>query len=385
MSKEVLKERPKPTIDINTILGSGDESTPAAETTNEQPTEMELPGIVWLSDIWGKKIELSPEIICGVLRQGHKMILTSSSKAGKTFCLIELALAVASGGKWLGFQCNRGKVLYINLELEDKSCFVRFQKVGAALKVKPEDVRKIMICNLRGQAETFDILAPKIVNLVKSKSFDLVIIDPIYKVLPGDECKQENITAFCNGLDLIAQARASVVYCHHHSKGAQGNKDPMDRGSGSGVFARDADAILDMTQIFQPVGEPADPENPNVTAWTLEGVLREFTPFTPKNIYFRYPLHEVCEDGSLDNAKPRTPNQKGGKSRGQQRETESIGNYKRFIIAYDEMSTGGEWVRIKDLAEKIGMSEKTIRSYASNGGFEISKGKIKKEGNTETR
>ena len=39
------------------------------------------------------------------------------------------------------------------------------------------------------------------------------------------------------------------VYCHHHSKGGQGMKKAMDRASGSGVFARDPDAQLDIIEL----------------------------------------------------------------------------------------------------------------------------------------
>ncbi len=39
---------------------------------------------------------------------------------------------------------------------------------------------------------------------------------------------------FCNQFDKIADALgASVIYAHHHSKGAQGGKKSMDRASGS--------------------------------------------------------------------------------------------------------------------------------------------------------
>ena len=40
-----------------------------------------------------------------------------------------------------------------------------------------------------------------------------------------------------------------MIYCHHHSKGSQGNKRSMDRASGSGVFARDPDALLDLIEL----------------------------------------------------------------------------------------------------------------------------------------
>ena len=41
----------------------------------------------------------------------------------------------------------------------------------------------------------------------------------------------------------------AVIYCHHHSKGQQGQKRSMDRASGSGVFARDPDALLDLIEL----------------------------------------------------------------------------------------------------------------------------------------
>jgi RecA-family ATPase len=34
-----------------------------------------------------------------------------------------------------------------------------------------------------------------------------------------------------------------MIYCLHHSKCTQGQKRSMDRASGSGVFARDPDAM----------------------------------------------------------------------------------------------------------------------------------------------
>ena len=55
--------------------------------------------------------ELAPELIGGVLRQGHKMLMAGPSKAGKSYALIELAVSIAEGLPWLGFQCAQGRVM----------------------------------------------------------------------------------------------------------------------------------------------------------------------------------------------------------------------------------------------------------------------------------
>lgn len=79
---------------------------------------------------------------------------------------------------------------------------------------------------------------------------DAIVIDPIYKVITGDENNASEMGAFCNQFDKIcAQTGCASIYCHHHSKGSQGMKKAMDRASGSGVFARDPDAQLDIIQL----------------------------------------------------------------------------------------------------------------------------------------
>src|SRR3974390_2931403 len=58
-----------------------------------------------------------PQIIEGVLHQGCKMVLGGTSKSNKSWCLLDLAISVASGEKWWGRRCAKVPVVYINFEL----------------------------------------------------------------------------------------------------------------------------------------------------------------------------------------------------------------------------------------------------------------------------
>ena len=107
-------------VAVNTGKASWDEWT---ESLGEYDDG--LPPFVSYSDIEGNPPELLPELIEGVLRRGHKMIISGSSKAGKSFLLIELCIAIAEGTEWLGFKCKKGKVLYVNLEIDPASCMNR--------------------------------------------------------------------------------------------------------------------------------------------------------------------------------------------------------------------------------------------------------------------
>ncbi|EOZ4444009.1 AAA family ATPase, partial [Streptococcus pyogenes] len=193
----------------------------------------DLPEPETLADEWDNLPELAPELIKGVLRQGHKMLIAGPSKAGKSFALIELSIALAEGQKWLGWQCEQGKVLYVNLELDRPSALHRFKDVYDAMGLPPTNVANIDIWNLRGKTVPMDKLAPKLIRRSLKKNYQAVIIDPIYKVLTGDENSADQMAHFTNQFDKVAtELGCSVIYCHHHSKGSQGGKKSMDRASG---------------------------------------------------------------------------------------------------------------------------------------------------------
>ena len=71
-----------------------------------------LPRIISVSEFLDNPSKLPEEVIESVVRQGHKMMISGASKSGKSFLLIELAITLAEGTKWLGFQCRISKVIY---------------------------------------------------------------------------------------------------------------------------------------------------------------------------------------------------------------------------------------------------------------------------------
>ena len=321
----------------------------------------DLPDPEPLSSCFDDLPELAPPLIDGVLRQGHKMLLAGPSKAGKSYALIELCCAIAEGKPWFGFPCAKGKVMYVNLELDRASCLHRFKDVYNALGWDPNNVAAIDIWNLRGRTLPMDQLAPKLIRRAYKKDYIAIIIDPIYKVITGDENSADQMAKFCNQFDKVCnELGCAVIYCHHHSKGSQGSKRSIDRASGSGVFARDPDALLDiielpisdadkeyeiennvirlctealqftfpnswqsmMTDELQKDGDKmleycrnkldaytvntivqkAEALRPVIearTAWRIEATLREFQKLPPLNLWFEYPVHRFDTSGKL--------------------------------------------------------------------------------------
>jgi RecA-family ATPase len=271
--------------------------------------EDDLPPLVSLADQLENPPTLSPELITGILREGCKMIITGDSKAGKTCLSQNLAVCIAEGRPWLGkFPCQQGKVLYINLEVEEASLYQRFRFMYKAMGIEMTDNggENIIPWNLRGHAAPMDKLAPKIIRRCRNTGpYKAIILDPLYKVQQGDENSAEAIMRFCNALDKIAhETGAAIIYDHHHPKG-DARENVIDRGSGSGVFSRDADAICDISalspgkELLELISsQMQDGEKPMQIAF----VLRDFKDIEPMNIWFRFPLHFVDEAGLLNGA-----------------------------------------------------------------------------------
>ncbi|MDM7547327.1 AAA family ATPase [Lactococcus lactis] len=395
----------------------------------------DLPEFESLEEMFKEDPALAPVLIDGVLRRGHKMLIAGPSKAGKSFALMEMCIAIAEGIPWFGFNCERGKVLYINMELDRPSAYKRFKDIYQGMNVPPNHLKNISIWNMRGHSIPMDKLTPKLIRRAQKEKFDAVIIDPIYKVLTGSENDAEQMAKFTNNFDKVAaELGTSVIYCHHHSKGAQGGKSSMDRSSGSGVFARDPDAILDLIELevtdslrkqqdaravanfyaakirdekpeyLNEIGQDDFLSAPEMrkhlalafgderareisgfeleqvqrvvklmTAWRLEGTLREFPKFEPVNLWFNYPLHYSDDSGVLKDLEPvgsepafKRGAKNGGKSKNsEEKKAERIKkNADNVITALSSLDMDGKGkVRIGELEGYFDKSRNTIKGW----------------------
>ena len=400
----------------------------------------DLPDPESMADVWDNLPSLAQPLIDGVLRQGHKMLIAGPSKAGKSYALIELCCAIAEGKKWLEWNCTQGRVMYVNLELDRASCLHRFKDVYTALGITPNNLSNIDIWNLRGRSVPMDKLAPKLIRRASKKNYIAIIIDPIYKVITGDENSADQMAHFCNQFDKVCtELGCAVIYCHHHSKGAQGGKRSMDRASGSGVFARDPDALIDLVElelnddilkqeknkavckvcegwlykydklyhasqddlcsetqmlalcreylendayecVIEDVGKVRK-EVESRSAWRIEGTLREFPKFAPVNLWFKYPVHDidnigVLKDIAVDDGMPTWKKNFAKKKTDAERKTER----KNSLETAFEACGIDDKVTVKAMAEYMGVTEKTVRNrLKEHGGFWIDEGQVGKK------
>jgi RecA-family ATPase len=222
-----------------------------------------------------------------------------------------------------------------------------------------------------------DRLAPILIHRFKSKQYEAVIIDPIYKVITGDENNATEMSKFCSYFDQVAtEMDVSVIYCHHHSKGATGKySNSADRSSGSGVFARDPDAILDMRELnVTGLTDKYKADHKDacevLTGWELSGTLREFAPMTPRRIWFDYPIHVPDKQNFLAIA---TFNDSGSKGVGdeQKGKTDWFETVEELLELGSDTAVSLEAVGISEANAKKVFGPKTEFEVATVGGDKV--------------
>jgi RecA-family ATPase len=315
------------------------ELIPEAAKT-EAPKKRQLPPIQTAAEMSEKPAEQRPEIIKGLLKQCSKLAIGGASKARKTWLLIHLAVAAASGYDWFNFKVpNKVKVLYVNFELHNDTFEKRLDLVCEALEMRSHQLGDwFSHWGLRGYAADYNEILPMITEAIKDKGYQMVIIDPMYKILGNtDENKAGDVTRLMNELERVAfDAKVSVVTSNHYSKGNKANTQDGDRISGSGVFQRDPDSLLE----FVDQEESKDDNN----ILSVKARLREHKPMTPfcvewdNQAIFNVSHHNP---GALKKAKPKA------KFDGC-----------NIMSVFKDGNTGGEW---KEAAiQAFGMSGSTF-------------------------
>lgn len=215
----------------------------------------------------------------------------------------------------------------------------------------------------------------------------------------------------------------------------------MDRASGSGVFARDPDALLDLIELevtdalmkqeenraicevcldqlkqyhtelenglsqddmcssyemleycrkhlktldFERLNRRVEDAAKKVhlqTAWRIEGTLREFPKFLPVNVWFDHPIHKKDDSGALKDIQPEEEKPSWKKAMDKRKSPAQKQKERREAVETAFEACGiNEKVTLKDLAEYMAVTEKTVRNHLKeHGGFVIEENEVRKK------
>jgi hypothetical protein len=210
-------------------------------------------------------------VFAGLFDRQSLVEIVGPSKTRKSFATLQLALSLAAGRDVFGFDSGgRFSVCVADFELSEADIRRRVWRMGRALGIGADAIgARLRVLPLAGKENVRPLIE------TAAKGFDIIVCDPLYALCDGAE-SIENFRDPLRWLRKLATERAACVFIHHDAKGAAGDRDTRDRGSGSGITGRAVDARFTLTPCA------ADPENsvvlgfmcrsyvcPSPSAWTF--------------------------------------------------------------------------------------------------------------------
>ena len=228
-------------VDLSALLG-------------EQAKKEEPPSLQFLTarELLREYRNMKEPLIDGLLRREEIMNIVAAPKTGKSWLVMQLTLALVTGGTWCGHECTASRVLLVDNELHRETLSCRLHRVASAMGISDDDevLDRLTILSQRGAEKDIRLLK-KYLQENSNLKFDVIIIDALYKALPKDVDENSNgqITDIYNLLDSYARTMGgAIVLVHHTSKGNQANKSITDVGSGAGAQSRSPDTHLTLRQ-----------------------------------------------------------------------------------------------------------------------------------------
>jgi len=291
--RELIRQATTITEEAYNCAGDADELAASAQQRIVAPivlADPRLETLDWPETVTADQLHQSPPptppiLIEGLLYQGGTMLLSGPSKSHKTYTMLDQAVAIADGRRWLNFNTTQAPVLYLNLELQ---AFATNHRLDQICQARGTPLPKnLHLWNLRGKNVTLAQLSARLAKKIHETGSRCVMIDPHYKIssVSGmEENSNDDQGQLLSALEAIcAQEHASLILSHHFAKGDASAKNAIDRASGGGVFARWGDVMLTFT-----------PHEQN-DAMTVEMSLRNFAPVDPFVVTWIHPRWQTDE------------------------------------------------------------------------------------------
>ncbi|MFC2052844.1 AAA family ATPase [Chloroflexota bacterium] len=156
-------------------------------------------------------------IVEQLISEGSVSLFYGDPGSKKTYALLSLAVCVALGKSWLGFLVNQCKVLLIDEESGERRLSLR---LAAAIRGELGDENTpVEFVSLAGFLLDNKVDQKELLELIKTSSAKLVIIDALTDVMDGDENSKQDTQPVFTALRRIAETtKAAIIVIHHSNK-----------------------------------------------------------------------------------------------------------------------------------------------------------------------
>lgn len=172
---------------------------------------------------------------------GLSLLWAAPPKTGKSFAVMQLGYALATGRSIWGFDASTPKrVLYFQGEISDEivfdrisSCFSNltpFERGDYAVTSRPD--------------RSFSLIQHPEALYSVAKDADIVIVDPVSLFNPGDENDFASVRNFLDVFGPLKKAGKAVILVHHTRKLGGQRKAGVEDVRGSNAWHAHVDAVV---------------------------------------------------------------------------------------------------------------------------------------------
>lgn len=175
-------------------------------------------------------------VVEGLFHLSEFHIISAPAKAGKSLFVMNLALAIASGTKFLDyFDVSQGKVMYLQTEIGN------FQLKERLTNVLGENYNhfadNLMIVSERiklDKKDGIEILR----NLIIENELKVLILDPFYTLHNSNEDSSTEMAPVLSDIREVAlDLNCLIIMVHHQGKAREGDSQTGHKHRGSSSFA----------------------------------------------------------------------------------------------------------------------------------------------------
>lgn len=174
-------------------------------------------------------------VVPELIRAREVTVIAGQSETGKSYIMEKAGIAVATGGKFLGRECEQRAVLLLDRENSDSEIKQRIQVMAGG------DVPGLRVWGNWLSEGPPDLSDPRLLKWAKQCG-PVIIVDSLIDFLDGDEQSSNDIAKFFKPVHRLKNAGATVVVIHHSS-----DKTNAETYRGSSGIKAEADVFATLT------------------------------------------------------------------------------------------------------------------------------------------
>lgn len=230
-------------------FSGGKEESPSESARTEQKERLSIISAV---DLQAANLPPTAFLVDKILPAGTS-ILSAASKIGKSWMVLDMALCIASGEPFMGYQTKKCGVLYLALEDSQARLQSRMNKILAGRKAPAGFDFATEACSLD------EGLLKLLGNYFDTHSnAKLVIIDTLQKIrgkaLPREDAYAQDYREMGAVKSFLDKRGLSVLFVHHNRK-LRDDADPFNMISGTNGIMGAADTIWTIVKSSRTKGE----------------------------------------------------------------------------------------------------------------------------------